>query len=601
MTTIWGIAAPFLGQSLRYVFDKMSMAMPFNSNDQVSRYINDHVALGHSTIGSFHNNGFPVRFENCQYVSLCGVPIWESENEPLLKDRDESGKMINDSIMDASCIQFARKENRLEELGGSYSFSVWDVGSKTLSLGTDRLGFRSLYYLHDEAKNIVYFASRLCGLVDTIDRDLEHNWRAILEFMHFGHPLGDKTFYSEINLVPPATIIHFSNKGFKKESYWDINSVRIDHNMSYQDAIESQHESFSNSVKRRIQRINEQKTIVLLSGGADSRRIAGEMSAQNVLFETFTTRGYSSVDSESAIASEVANTLHVKNTFIDLPMPGFIREYWSKANRLLDYECCLHQWLLPLVEQLPRLPMINYDGIGGDIPLEGVFKNSGFADIQKYNQVNSLNDVNKAKQIIGRFNNYSFFKYKIRDMLANVSLQLSVKEELGKYSNSENQLMLFFLMNRTRRSIALSPTRILQSKLENFFPFVDLDVLKSSMQIPLKYRLLHTLRKDILEFSFPDLARIPYTQYKKQVKGYDKYYIKSYHKEKLYQLRSNIYSHFIKNNKIFETREVALKFMACLVLSYCNILRIPYEFSLTYQIFNEWFDDYGSVEGHKRK
>lgn len=584
MSAIWGIAAQHIDDSLRNIFDQMTAVMPYSDASTVNTLISDQVALGHSTIGTIHKRGFPLHCNDGSLISICGLPIWESGYHK----NNTAASSGDDGNHDAQLLQYALKKDRLSELGGVYAFSKWDEKTKKLLIGTDRLGFGSLYYSYDSTKKIIYFSSRLRGLSNVGFLNQNVNYRAIIEFLKFGHPLGDKTFYSDINLVPPGSFLEFDLKGIKQKKYWSVDSIPIDHSMSYQNAVELNASAFKKAMARRISRCENLDTILLLSGGADSRRIAGELRAHGLFFESFTTRGFVENDSEGGIASDVAKTLGVKNTFIDLPLDGFVQKYWNRSNKLNDYECCLHQWLLPLSDKIPKMNAVNYDGLAGDIPIEGVFRASGFADPKNFNIVQSLDIKGKAQRIIGEKLELSFLNNRIKENLNPELLEGSVVEELFKYRYSENQLTLFFLQNRGRRSILLGSNRILRNKIESLYPFLDIDVLTATLSIPYEHRLKHTLRRDIVKFAYPELSVIPYTQYKSQVKGYSENLSVAYRREKALQLRNNIIK-FSFRKKSPLRQGVAPKLLLRYLFSYFGHYQPPYELGLTFQIFYEWF------------
>jgi hypothetical protein len=223
--------------------------------------------------------------------------------------------------------------------------------------------------------------------------------------------------------------------------------------------------------------------------------------------------------------------------------------------------------------------------------LEGVFHGSGFAYFENCQNTLAANTAFKVHKIIGEQPNISFLKNNIKNKLLNESLEDSVLKALTEYTLSENQLTLFFQMNRTRRAISLAPNRILQPKIENMFPYLDMDVLQAALSVPFEHRLKHTLRRDLVKFAYPKLADIPYTQYKKQMSGYTINLRKEYLIEKRRQLRSNIWSYFIKSNKALDPFTVGPKLAVCLALTYCGKLRVPYEFGLTFQVFYEWLHE----------
>lgn len=586
MSAIWGVAAPNIDQSLKAAFNKMVELMPFSNKDKTNMIITDKIAIGHSTVGTIHEKGYPIFCDDGKIITICGLPIWEGDDCLV----EMNSNVDDDNLLDANLIRYALNNNKLDRLGGVYAFAEWDPKLKVLLLGTDRLGFRNFYYYHDSSRNIIYFASRLRGIADNplIKKDI--NFKTILEFLHFGHPLGDKTFYKQISVLSPGSLLRYGSFGSKKTQYWNIGDIPIDHNMSYEDAIDSNIEAFKNAIHRRVNRCKRNKTIVLLSGGADSRRIAGELHCQGVEFETYTTKAFTAENSDGSIAANISKILKKRNTFIDFKINGFIEKYWSQSNSLNDYECCLHQWLLPLAEKIPEKRCFNYDGIAGDILNEGVFRASGFAESEIFFRLNSANIHDKTKKILGKEPNLSFLKEELRKKIKKETLYESIYNSLKLYEESENQLTLFYLMNRTRRAINLASGRILQGKFETISPFLDYNFLISSLSVPYKYRLPHTLRKHIVEKAYPEISRIPYSQYKLQVSGYSNEERKAYQKEKARQLRRNIWKYFILDNRVLEPRQLRVKLLTQLGLTFLGHYIPPYEFGLTFQLFYEWIE-----------
>jgi hypothetical protein len=248
--------------------------------------------------------------------------------------------------------------------------------------------------------------------------------------------------------------------------------------------------------------------------------------------------------------------------------------------------------LLPLSESLPLGNYVNYDGIAGDTLIEGVFRSSGFADAENFKFVNSSDIQTKASKIIGKALQLSFLKKEVAENIYAESLHDSVVDSLNKFANSENQLTLFFLMNRTRRSIALSSGRVLQSRIETLYPFLDIDVLNATLSVPYEHRIKHTLRKDIVKFAYPKLSSIPYTQYKSQVDNYSQKLKCTYTNEKSFQLRNNIKRFALPKESLLR-RVVIPKLLSKYLVSYFGYYQPPYELGLTFQIFYEWFQENG--------
>jgi asparagine synthetase B (glutamine-hydrolysing) len=395
----------------------------------------------------------------------------------------------------------------LGKLNGIFSAAYWHAAERRLVLITDRLGCRPIYYLHNWREEVFLFSSDLCGIVQSGLADLKPDWDACSAFLYFGHNLGDRTLFQGISVVPPASVLSYADGKIRIVPYWNINSVSIDERMSYDEALEGSIHCFARAIRRRHVGIPGRK-MVFLSGGLDSSRIAAELKRQECEFVTYTTRGFHPAAKDRLPARKVADALGVPNTFVDLP-GNFVSEYWQRSASLTDYETCLHQWMLPLIEAVSPEYTINYDGLGGDTMALMLMADSPLIKPERFAGVQQSTSNDLATMLLGKPASLGFLSKGLRQRLSWESAVQSVRTELRKYEATANRVGYFILMNRTRRATALAPFKLILLKAESLCPYFDNEFFDFTMSIPPAMKNSHSLRNDIVDRAYPHLRGIP--------------------------------------------------------------------------------------------
>ena len=160
----------------------------------------------------------------------------------------------------------------LAHADGAFALAV--VRSGELTLATDRLGFRPLYYT--ETADWFAYAAEVKGLLAIHERLPAIDEVALRQYFAFDHMLGDRTWWTGIGLIPPANVWHVSRGRVTRTEYWSFDDLRT----APCDPEEAQHE-FGRLWSRAVSDYRRPGTTpVLLSGGLDSRLLVAELVAQ---------------------------------------------------------------------------------------------------------------------------------------------------------------------------------------------------------------------------------------------------------------------------------------------------------------------------------
>jgi len=547
-----------------------------------------HAGLGHFNIGAFHTESQPLisgngpdRMVYCGRIFDYGRMKTELRREGAEFAHEESDAEFMLNLIGRTGTA------RLREINGIYSLAHWDSGQKRLTLINDRYGLRPLYYWHDSSQGVLVFSSDLRGVMASGLVPRRPNWRAANVFLHFGHFLGEDTFFENVSLLPPAAVLRFEQNQVKIERYWNMAEIPIDETISYPQAVQQCGELFVQAVQRRIVPAKG-KTVVFLSGGLDSGRIASELSRQKYPFVTYTSRGFSSRDPDGPVAAEVAKALQVENVFINLPARHFMNDYFPRTARLTDYETRLHQPYLPMIEALPGDCKVNFDGIAGDVAFNAVLRSSEFIDPDHFQAAQRYSQEQLAGKLIVERHSYSIFSPGIRRHFQETDVLETVLRELRKYAGTPNQLTCWYLSNRTRRAISLASLKLISLKAESLMPFYDNDLFDFVMSLPPVMRIQHSLRADMTQRLYPEFFSVFQSRQTLPAQGDDI----RYYRQKREFLRWNTRRYFLGENWIFRNSRTIPRLVRDWMAGFIWPEGSSYLFNYSFLIFFEWLKHY---------
>ncbi|MBI2084156.1 MAG: asparagine synthase (glutamine-hydrolyzing) [Candidatus Aenigmarchaeota archaeon] len=267
----------------------------------------------------------------------------------------------------------------VERLRGMFGFALWDMKTRKLILGRDRLGKKPLYYTLQNGKLI--FGSEIKSILQTgVTRRV--NWRAADDFMSLGYVPGPITMFEGIYKLLPGSILVYQNGEVKISKYWEV-SISNDP-VSEAEAAEKVIELLKESVRIRL--MSEVPLGVYLSGGIDSSSVVALMSSiVEEPIKTFTV-GFGEDDIELKYARLVSNKfktdhreLIVHSDVIKI-LPDVI---WHFDEPLADAAALPTYQMSEVTKKFATVTLL---GEGGD---------EAFAGYDKYRQMLSLSKYSK--------------------------------------------------------------------------------------------------------------------------------------------------------------------------------------------------------------
>jgi len=237
-------------------------------------------------------------------------------------------KSVSSDLNDAQFIidLFALKGlDFVNYLNGEFNLAIYDKNEDRVVVANDRYGTYPLFYSLNE--KMFVFASEVKAVLKGAEIPPLINEEAIPEFLAFSFLLGDKTFFQGVKYLPPANILMYDASAslLKQKRYWDFSKKAASRGFtvqSYESYLKVFKKLAAKAVERRVQ--DKEKVGVFLSGGLDSRIVAGFASQTGKEIVTFTFGARDCI--QKRIAEAISQRLGVKNVFYEIPS-DFIARY----------------------------------------------------------------------------------------------------------------------------------------------------------------------------------------------------------------------------------------------------------------------------------
>lgn len=280
-------------------------------------------------------------------------------------DKEKTSKQIGSSEPDDAtyCLSLFEKwkDKAFERLNGSFSIAAYDFKKRELLLVTDRFCSRPIFYTVTD-DGTIFFGSRLSSVLVSpqVNRDL--NVPSIFELLTLQSILGTKTIYKHIHVVPPATILRFTNDQISMKKYWQLQYSPIERSEKFYVA------KLSETLKRAVEvRMGTDcRYGLLLSGGVDSRTVLAAATKEIVAFTVCENE-----NREVRVAREIALAKGCKHVIIPRAADHYIRII-DKAVELSDcLYASVHAHFINLFGRMQKETDIVLHGFVPAMPFKG--------------------------------------------------------------------------------------------------------------------------------------------------------------------------------------------------------------------------------------
>lgn len=488
MTLIAGILARRKGSPLNPAnCHELKKAISRYSGDKVITFEGESVFLCKVDIGAYGLPAFEV-LPSGSVAMLVGEPLLSRDTGGISGGRDKDLELLHQSwdVGDWTL---------LSKTDGIFCAAHYVPSTETLTLITDKLGIRPLYYWTDS--DHVIFGSALRIFEDLHFLPKKMDLRGVTEVVGFGYPLDKRTPYSNIKILTAAEILKVYASSIQSQRYWSWDRFpTIDLN---EQGIEKLNDCFKDAVTKRLKR--DTVTLSFLSGGLDSRCVVTALREQNTRVYTFNF-GLSGAQDQvfAADFARVSETVHFEGTVpvTDPSWSTMVSRAWGTAKES--------------VAPLPEHPRLFWSGDGGSVGLGHVYLSHRIITQMREGKVDAAIDTFLTEQRISIPER--FLQPDVVTQIRNV-LRIGIREELDaiRCEDRGRAFHLFLMLNDQRRHLMNHFEDIDLHRSELQLPFFDGKLIETIMTFPVEDCLNHGVYVEWLKKLPATTTAVPWQTY----------------------------------------------------------------------------------------
>ena len=270
-------------------------------------------------------------------------------------------------------------------LNSEFSGVIYNRNEDTVSIFTDRLSSRPVYYAYTNDGTLV-FSSLLQSLYEHPHVSFEYDEDYLSQFFAYSRSLGTSTPVQGVKILPPASITKFDLDGNRLEcqTYWSPKVQPLDD--SFSEIADRFQSVFTEAVQDRASG-SDKKDGLLLSGGSDSRAILAAYESDLMAFhmnELFD-------NPEAQIAKQIAETGGAKYRFLQRN-EDYHSQVLEECSSIMNFNGLYHSakavgFRERLTDEVDTLFCGQYgDTIIGDtyVPMQSAGKSMNIESIEEY-------------------------------------------------------------------------------------------------------------------------------------------------------------------------------------------------------------------------
>ena len=237
-------------------------------------------------------------------------------------------KLTGDELLKRCTDYIENSQKGFEDPAGHYIIFLLDGNRKETHVFTNRLGSYHAYWSADKVISTCYLA------MAKSKNDKQLDWEGIMGFMAMGYFPKDKTYFEGISIFEPASHYCFDKQLnlLSKKRYWQWR-----YEPTYKPIEEYSgrlHDILQSSLAVAVK---DKKTAIPISGGLDSRLLAGELTMGNELPYTILqglSYGYTADSPEIKIAKEIAASRKIP--LHSYKMPNYLFEQLDEITEAVE-------------------------------------------------------------------------------------------------------------------------------------------------------------------------------------------------------------------------------------------------------------------------
>ena len=257
------------------VLRKMTNVLVHRGPDSDGYFIDENVALGFRRLSiiDLESGDQPLYNEDRFAVIVCNGEIYNYRQ--LRSEAVARGHVFQTESDVETLVHLYEDEGigLLNSINGQFAFALYDKRERTLFLARDHFGINPLYYTVIDG--LLIFASEIKAILQHPLAPREVDLTGLDQVFSFPGLVSPRTLFKGIESLKSGHYLRVNGSGLKQTEYWDLDYPRVDEVVADRPErfyVERLTELFSQSVSYRLQA--DVPVGFYLSGGLDSSMVA---------------------------------------------------------------------------------------------------------------------------------------------------------------------------------------------------------------------------------------------------------------------------------------------------------------------------------------
>lgn len=415
--------------------------------------------------------------------------------------RVDAGQFVHIAVVDGMSRVSGDSVARLGYYAGSARESYgWRWDGETLEVTSDRYGCGPLFWSGDQHR--IRVATSIPLLLSQ-GASAEPDDDAMAVFVRLGFFLGEDTPFAGIRAMPPAGRLTWRQGTLTLEG--SRITGRLHANPVFDDVVDEYARLFRDAMAGVP--FDQQRSIVPLSGGKDSRHIFLELHASDrapVAVPTFEQLPWQEANLDVPIAAELTRRTHVRHVVLQQPADPLAAEI--EKNLLCSYCSDEHTHVMALHGHLADRHVILYDGLAGDVLSESKVRDPSWSNGLARGDVaeTAAREVGPAAYIPKVLQPELIRRWSQERALARM------QAELANYIADPNPFGAYRFWSRARREVALAPLAMLGRGNDVCLPYLYPPLFEFLSGLPAAFLTSHRIHTAAMRRAYPQFADIPF-------------------------------------------------------------------------------------------
>jgi len=282
--------------------------------------------IGYSSIKESFSDCMPIFNEDKSLVLfLTGECYLDNQKIDQLR---HLGHSFNQSNAEIIIHLYEEDEGFFQNLNGWYNGIILDLKKQRAILFNDRYGIRRIYYY--ENQQAFFFSSEAKSLLKILPSLRALDPKSVGEYLAYDCVLENRTFFSDIFLLPSGSTWNFEHRKVEKKRYFDSSELENQTIASKDDFLEELSDVFIQILPRYF---TGKKVGLSLTGGLDTRMILAGKKLSPGELPCYTYAGSYRETLDERIAPRVARACGQTHEILRLDDNKFLSEYPSHVEK----------------------------------------------------------------------------------------------------------------------------------------------------------------------------------------------------------------------------------------------------------------------------